>query len=752
VTIQDSQLGANYDLADAWRLDHILNAAKDNGIYIQLNLEDVNSFAYNWYNEGEYGEKNLYASEAGGPCQDRWDYFTRQDTKDYAKRVYRYMVARYGYSTNLASWELWNEIDCIQYWTDLANFSELLAWHQEFGQWFKENDPNEHLVTTSYGSFTPDASMWRLDEIGYAQMHGYYVPGWTAHPSDPLGRNMADFINYYTKMALSRMADNSINKPVVFGEFGIVNDSWIISQWQDGVAPDDFEGIHLHNGFWSGLMSGLASTPLAFWSHYCLEEGYPAYFEHGRAIANFVAGEALSSADYVPVSEGSISVSNAGLGVLGLKNATGGLFWIQNKEHTWYKVVAEGATPQTVSGATMTVTGLATGDYLVEWWDTYRGTVMGEERVLVDESTTLTVSIPDLQTDIACKVRSYVDTDGDGLPNDWETAKGLDPNDATGDNGADGDPDGDGLANAGEYSRRTDPLDPDTDYDGLPDGWEVTYGLEPLDPDDASADADGDGYTNLEEYQAGSDPRDESDAANRPPYEPSTPFPSDGQNNVPAETSLMWSSGDPDGDELTFDIYFGDTYPPRLLEAGWSPVGDPVQYTYDLPTLAPGTRYYWRIVAFDGRHEALGPGPTEDETWSFEAGSSPTARFTVQPSVVRVDTRFLVDASTSSDYEDAVEALVVRWDWESDGIYDTPFVPDKIASHRYSEAGSYAVTLQVRDSADLSSECTHEVQVKTLAQIVLDVAVGLYEYDGCDLNGDGEVNAADAIICLKEGL
>jgi hypothetical protein len=408
VTIQDSQLGANYDLADAWRLDHILNVAKDNGVYIQLNLEDVNSFAYNWYNEGEYGEKNLYAYEAGGPCQDRWDYFTRQDTRDYAKRVYRYMVARYGYSTNLASWELWNEIDCIQYWTDLANTSELLAWHQEFGQWFKDNDPNDHLVTTSYGSFTPATSMWGLDEIEYGQMHGYYVPGWTAHPSDPLGRNMADFINYYTEMALSRMANNSINKPVVFGEFGIVNDSWIISQWQDGVAPDDFDGIHQHNGFWSGLMSGLASTPLAFWSHYCLEEGYPAYFEPCRAIANFVEGEDLGSAGYEPVSDGSISVSDEGLGALGLKNATGGLFWIQNRQHTWHNVVANGATPQTISGAAMTISSITEGDYTIKWWDTYAGATTGTTIASADGSGNLTVALPDIQKDVACKITPSV--------------------------------------------------------------------------------------------------------------------------------------------------------------------------------------------------------------------------------------------------------------------------------------------------------------------------------------------------------
>lgn len=43
------------------------------------------------------------------------------------------------------------------------------------------------------------------------------------------------------------------------------------------------------------------------------------------------------------------------------------------------------------------------------------------------------------------------DADGDGLPADWETANGLDDGDATGDNGASGDPDGDGLSNSIEW-------------------------------------------------------------------------------------------------------------------------------------------------------------------------------------------------------------------------------------------------------------------------------------------------------------
>jgi hypothetical protein len=49
------------------------------------------------------------------------------------------------------------------------------------------------------------------------------------------------------------------------------------------------------------------------------------------------------------------------------------------------------------------------------------------------------------------------DTDGDGLPDAWESANSLNPNDATGINGASGDPDSDGVTNLTEYMTGTDP-------------------------------------------------------------------------------------------------------------------------------------------------------------------------------------------------------------------------------------------------------------------------------------------------------
>jgi hypothetical protein len=50
------------------------------------------------------------------------------------------------------------------------------------------------------------------------------------------------------------------------------------------------------------------------------------------------------------------------------------------------------------------------------------------------------------------------------------------------------------------------PAPVDADADGMPDAWEKAHGLNPNDASDSSGDKDNDGYTNVEEYLNGTDP------------------------------------------------------------------------------------------------------------------------------------------------------------------------------------------------------------------------------------------------------
>lgn len=54
----------------------------------------------------------------------------------------------------------------------------------------------------------------------------------------------------------------------------------------------------------------------------------------------------------------------------------------------------------------------------------------------------------------------------------------------------------------------------DSDNDGMPDEWEKKYGLNPNDPSDALKDCNGDGYTNIEKYINGINPKKKVDWTN----------------------------------------------------------------------------------------------------------------------------------------------------------------------------------------------------------------------------------------------
>jgi outer membrane protein assembly factor BamB len=104
-----------------------------------------------------------------------------------------------------------------------------------------------------------------------------------------------------------------------------------------------------------------------------------------------------------------------------------------------------------------------------------------------------------------------------------------------------------------------------------------------------------------------------------PPSVPSSPFPSNGAINIGVYPGLSiilsWApSIDPDGDLVTYDVYFGNTSTPPKVASNLTPSEELGPY-YMVPedVMKKDTTYYWYIVAWDHAHSL----PTAGPLWHF---------------------------------------------------------------------------------------------------------------------------------------
>jgi hypothetical protein len=96
---------------------------------------------------------------------------------------------------------------------------------------------------------------------------------------------------------------------------------------------------------------------------------------------------------------------------------------------------------------------------------------------------------------------------------------------------------------------------------------------------------------------------------NLSPNRPYSPTPLDGAQDQALDTQLIWRCSDPDGDPLTYDIFFGTAMNPPEVATGHTDT------TYNPGQLNTSTTYYWKIIAHDPRISRTGP------IWSFRTGT-----------------------------------------------------------------------------------------------------------------------------------
>jgi outer membrane protein assembly factor BamB len=101
-----------------------------------------------------------------------------------------------------------------------------------------------------------------------------------------------------------------------------------------------------------------------------------------------------------------------------------------------------------------------------------------------------------------------------------------------------------------------------------------------------------------------------------PPSTPSIPIPENGATNISINTNLSWYCDDPDGDNITYDIYFGTLNNPIKVSSNQT------TRSFTPETMQYNTTYYWRIIAWDSQNIS-----TYGSVWTFTTSINHTVFF-----------------------------------------------------------------------------------------------------------------------------
>ncbi|MBK0378911.1 DUF5060 domain-containing protein [Mucilaginibacter segetis] len=240
------------------RMDQLVNMADSLHLYFMLTMD--------WHGlliENGGWKSSPYNALNGGPCKTPTDFFTNGAARDRYKNKLRYIVARWGYSPNIAAFEFFNEIDNAAYTAAdsvLIPQEAITEWHIEMSRYLKDIDPYKHLVTTSI-SHRDIIGLNSIAYIDFNQKHIYKhtekIPG--IYP---------DYIQTF-------------GKPYVVGEFGY--------RWEDDDPKYAKEADYDYKrGLWYGMFSPTPVLPMSWWWELFDDQNMTPYFKGVRAISDMM--------------------------------------------------------------------------------------------------------------------------------------------------------------------------------------------------------------------------------------------------------------------------------------------------------------------------------------------------------------------------------------------------------------------------------------------------------------------------------
>jgi hypothetical protein len=207
-----------YDQRKCARIDRLIEWSEQRGLGMVLVI-----WPHDYLSEGMRGWPAGWSRNPYKTITTSRNFYGDTNAWAYQEKLYRYIIARWSYSTSLAAWQTIDEISGTSGWSNrpVAN-----AWAGKIASYFQENDPFRHPTTASHGDFWDEGN--KANDLPNTEVYRNYSE---SNLVSTVGRLWTNY-----------------EKPCIMGETGA-----------------NRSARNTRRALWAGLSSGMAVTPL-FWS------------------------------------------------------------------------------------------------------------------------------------------------------------------------------------------------------------------------------------------------------------------------------------------------------------------------------------------------------------------------------------------------------------------------------------------------------------------------------------------------------
>lgn len=240
-----------YNQNISFEIDELIDKAKALDIYYQFVIESLNGLSiHDWH--GYPITENPYFKFLGLNTSNPIEMFSNSNTRKHYKRKLRYIVSRWGYSSNIGIWEIANELYNPQFAKPDEVFHKT-NWVHEMADYVKNvlGDTNRLMTVSWPFDVMPTIGNSVFDIIS---IHYYQMIRKVAH-------DRYNFLNKYWTL---------YKKPAHFGEMSLGG----------GHSPEDCSDLSFHNAIWStSFMGGWGCGANWWWDNAIHSNGFYKNFK-----------------------------------------------------------------------------------------------------------------------------------------------------------------------------------------------------------------------------------------------------------------------------------------------------------------------------------------------------------------------------------------------------------------------------------------------------------------------------------------